>query len=479
MAVAAISACNKESVKDETPIAPEVQKGTYVYTINASIAEDETSDVVSVVKSDYNASGEFTWSAGDAISVLFHNGDDNKFFTLTTSGTGKSASFSGAIDDGYTIGASDGDGSNKKIWALFPASSNHTYTIGGTASFFVPGEVDFTAPGAHYSANIPMYALRETEGAFSFSNIACAYKFTVTNLDNTVSKVRFAVSNQLTYGISGSWPVAGAGGDAYINYAYADPGSAKSCLTLTANVSENKAVFYVPTRYYGDFKPIVTIYNADNDYILKRVTASKSDTPKYKNKVQPVEISAPGTGSPFISKFGVDWSSVSASEDGEGTLKEIKATQSGDYLYLFLDIKKSDLTLSDTYSHAHVLYFHLSNGDETGSSSSWTQKYDWRNSNDYLAINGVLTLDMWSPLHLIIVDKNIVTNSTLDSVFLEMKIDRTHEDVTAYLGGTSTYIAVSINNKLCIGGSTYGTYETIGYAPAHATDMLAVTMTSL
>ncbi len=119
MAVAAMAACQKESAVDN---AQEPAQKTYTYTVKASIDD---------VKSDYDADGKFSWSAGDAISVLFHKGDDNKFFTLTTTASGTaSASFSGEIETGYVIGASDQTGEDKKIWALFPASTSHTYAAG-------------------------------------------------------------------------------------------------------------------------------------------------------------------------------------------------------------------------------------------------------------------------------------------------------------------------------------------------------------
>ena len=187
MAAAVVAACQVEPVDElssndpETPVVPEVQKGTYTYTINASIKEDEAPAEVAL-KSDYDGDGHFSWSSGDAISVLFHNGDDNKFFTLTTTGTGSSASFSGEIETGYTIGASDGDGSDKKIWALFPASANHSYTAGSNPSFYVQPSVDFSA--THFSANIPMYALNEAEGNLSFTNLASTYKFIVTGINS-------------------------------------------------------------------------------------------------------------------------------------------------------------------------------------------------------------------------------------------------------------------------------------------------------
>ena len=108
MAAAAVAACQPKENIEEPAL-----EGSYIYTLNASAPE--------VTKSDYDASGAFSWSASDQISVLFHKGDDNKFFTLSnTSGAGASATFSGAIDAGYEIGAST-DGTQ---WALYPAGSH-------------------------------------------------------------------------------------------------------------------------------------------------------------------------------------------------------------------------------------------------------------------------------------------------------------------------------------------------------------------
>ena len=160
-AIVSFIACEKQPLASIENIEKEQALDSYVYTINA-VAPD--------TKSDYDGSGTFSWSAGDAISVLFHNGATNKFFTLTTTGSGSSATFSGVIEDGYVIGASDGTASDKKIWALYPASANHAYTEGSNPSFHIAAETDFTA--SHFSANMPMYDLLTEEGNLSFKHLA-------------------------------------------------------------------------------------------------------------------------------------------------------------------------------------------------------------------------------------------------------------------------------------------------------------------
>ena len=275
MAAAVITACEKERVETE----PAIEKAPYVYSVKATISSEDAT------RTDYDASGKFSWTAGDQISVLFNNGSENKFFTLTADAAGASATFTGTIDAGYTIGALDGTDDDAKIWALYPASENHTYAD-GTASFYVQPEVDFTVTG--FSANIPMYDLLTAEGEFSFKNLACTYKFTVKNLDASINKVKFTVSNQETRGLSGLWPIDNS--EKFINYNWTADGDNKRTLTYINNVTDGQAVFYVSCRYYGSFKPDITISDAESNSVLKQFTASTAQTPGNMKKVQPIAL---------------------------------------------------------------------------------------------------------------------------------------------------------------------------------------------
>ena len=278
VAAAVITACQKERSETE----PIVEKATYVYSVKATISSD------SETRTDYDADGKFSWTAGDQISVLFHDGEIDRFFTLTADAAGATATFSGTIERGFIIGASDGNADDLKIWALYPASDKHSYVAGSNPSFHVNPSVDFTETG--FSANIPMYGLLAEEGAFSFKNLTSTYKFIVKDLDPSVEKVKFVVYNQETYGLSGSWPIHA--GEIYLNYDYATPGSEKSTLTFISNVTDGQAVFYVPTRYWGKFQPVVRVYDADSDELLKEVTAGKYVQPTSLKNVPQIVISA-------------------------------------------------------------------------------------------------------------------------------------------------------------------------------------------
>ena len=107
VAAAVITACQKERVENE----PVVEQTPYVYSVKATISSDAET------RTDYDADGKFSWTAGDQISVLFHDGEIDRFFTLTADAAGATATFSGTIERGFIIGASDGNADDLKIWA--------------------------------------------------------------------------------------------------------------------------------------------------------------------------------------------------------------------------------------------------------------------------------------------------------------------------------------------------------------------------
>ena len=355
MAAVAIVACNKQPVADE----PAVNHGSYVFSINASLSGE--------TRTDYDADGKFSWTKGDQISVLFHNGTTDKFFPLTAQSDGATSQFVGTIDEGFTIGASDGTTEDLKIWALYPASENHAYEPGSNPTFYVQPAVDFTE--VPFSANLPMYDLVAEEGDLSFKNLACAYKFTVKDLDPAVKKVRFVIYNQTTYALSGSWPIHN---DMYIKYDYASPGSAKSTLTFTNNVTDNQAVFFVPCRYWGTFQPVISIYDAETNYLLKQFTASVEKKPTDMTTVQRITLSVPDK--PFVPAIKIDGDLSDWEQEGVQTfagindrIVEWKAMSDAENIYFHYKITKSKIKLEGT-SKIYI-GFNTDNDAATGSQS--------------------------------------------------------------------------------------------------------------
>lgn len=476
-------ACNKRLAIPD-PQENVNEPGTYIFTLKASVADDLT-------KTSYADEKTFSWSANDEISVVFHKvgevvGDDIIFVDLKTTVGGTTADFSGTVPNGYEIGASDTEGGVK--WALFPAGAHTWNTTNHRPNFVIPEVTDFTTPGAHFSTNIPMYAEGDGENNFTFNHIACAYKFTFSNLDAT--KVRLKVTHNTTHKLSGSFPL-NANGKWYAQYA--SLGSANQSVSYITNVSAKTAVFYfcIGKDSESSFQPTITLYDETTGNILYRATAkavwggNDALKPLYDRMVILPSIPAPGTGTPFISQFNINWGSQGVSADGEDAFRTIKAFADEDYLYLYLDIVKSDLTLSGYY---HKIRFYLSDGSDGGTNSDWIQKYSWTSTNDYdwLVKGGTVQLDTFDGLQKMIVDKNIVTHDINDAVYLELKIDRTVpvengvdsgyavlSPAATYLAGASVYVAVDVDD---MDGSTWTSTGLIGHAPASGENMLLVTL---
>ena len=336
MAAAVLAACQKEKENVAEPAAP----GTYTYTIKAGHGETRT---------DYDAEGTFTWTAGDQISVLFNNGTQNKFFTLTAAAPGATAVFSGEIEEGYTIGAADGTENDKKIWALYPASDQHTYVKpeneDAVVSFYVQPSADFTQTG--FSANIPMYDLVAKEGSLSFKNLASTYKFIVKGLDPSIQNVKFTVYNQTTYALSGSWPIHA--GEIYINYAYASPGSANSTLTYVNEAVNGEAVFYVSCCYWGKFQPHISIADADRDYVIQEFVATNELKPTSLTQVQPVAITVTAA-LPTVMVDGVieEWDNKPVGTGSNNRILEWKYASDENNVYFLYKVDKSKIKLSTT-----------------------------------------------------------------------------------------------------------------------------------
>ncbi len=355
MAAAAVAACENKAVVEEPA------QGSYVFTLRATSPDLDT-------KTDYSSTGKFSWSEGDAISVLFHNeAGDNKFFTLTaTTINGASADFSGAIDEGYEIGASDGTDSDKNIWALYPASDNHSFTVGNYPKVFIPSEIDFTASGAHYSANMPMYAqVTSEENVFAFKHLAAAFKFTFTGV--SAERVKFVIENLTTYQLSDLIPIALNGAELFMDSGYADVGSKKGSLTMTANVVDGDVSFYVPVRYWGDYQPKISLYDASDDGLIYTNTAAASKHLTTLGEIKPITISVSGFEYQFTSKYGINWNDIAISGEGDTSsansgIKLFKAFADATYFYVYFVVDKNKLIVDPSIDYANRATLYL--GDE-------------------------------------------------------------------------------------------------------------------
>ena len=486
MAAAALASCEKQNTLNE----PEVQKATYTYTISATAPEMEDVNAAGTAqaptKTDNDSEGHFSWSAGDAISVLFHNDEGtNKFFTLTTTGSGATATFSGPIDAGYKIGASDGDGSDKKIWVLFPASKSHTYTTGSAPQFFMNPETDFTAAGAHWSANLPMYDLLTAEGNIVFKNLCSGFVFTFTNINAAVNKVMLTVDNNAkTYKVSGLLPLVLDSGEYCIKPDWGDAGAARM-ISYIANVDavNHKAVFYVPTRRATTyFQPVLDLVDYETGNTLSHLVAGTAKASPAKGKVQPISVDTDNTvGTPpsFTSKFGITWGSVSdsvagnsASESDHNNMVSVfKAKADDSYVYVYFEMNIAGLLCDPSYSYANSIDMYLGNSESANSAWMWdsSTKYSIHPFTAWLTKSGVPAVNSWEGVYGGSADSGGKCERYGSKVIYEVRLKRSY-DASMQITGTLN-IGMVINYQKYSGGSLGSYYM---YVPSNGNTMLQI-----
>lgn len=462
-------ACNKRLAISD-PQENVNEPGTYIFTLKASVADDLT-------KTSYADEKTFSWSANDEISVVFHKvgeveGDDIIFVDLKTTEGGTPADFSGTVPNGYEIGASAAEGGVK--WALFPAGAHSWNFTNHKPNFNIPEVTDFTLVGAHFSANIPMCAKGDGENNFTFSHVAGAYKFTFTDVDAT--KVRFKVTHNTTHNLSGNYPISESDGRWWPQYASA--GSANQSVSYINNVASKTASFYfcITELDESSFQPTITLYDENTGYILfqstaKSVWSTDALKPDKSRMVILPSIPAPGTGSPFVSMYGVNWGTVTATASGsteseKDAIIEIKASADASYLYLYftIDATKMHSNVSYKYSNHWDWFF----GDNSSASSTvWTTKRT-THVEGWIKKRNVITMTEWND--------NLESNFTQvgDVIYVEQKVKR-----SAYtcLQGTTCNVGLLVTEQaLDEEEKTVVDANQIGYAPVNEGPMLAVTM---
>ena len=453
VAVLSIAACSKEinntAFEKKTP-AP----GKYIFTLNAAVDDATT-------KTSYGSDQYFSWDAHDKISVLFHNGETHKFYTLETeSGAahGVAATFSGEIDEGYEIGASASNGGVK--WALYPAGSHSWTWVDGESVthynpvFNIPALTDFTAAGEHFSASIPMYAKGDGENNFVFYHQACAYKFTFVDLD--VSKVRLTVTHQTTHALSGSYNML-EDGKWYAKWA--DMCSPARSVSYVRNVVSKTAVFYfsIGKDSESEFQPTITLYDEETGNTLYSGTAKTAWggvdklKPQYDRMVVLPEISAPGTGVAPAS-IDVDWSKVTQTFAGvNDRIVEWKATSDTDYIYFYYKFTKSKFKKNGS-SKFYIGFdkdndsssgYTGSNGGATGGLEARAYFYPWTGGDSDGAPDGILdgedpTSYVEAPVGTLSVGTKVIVKGTIEGSYAYIEIGIPRTSVGIIKGSTVT-----------------------------------------
>jgi len=225
----------------------------------------------------------FSWTSGDQISVLFHSGSTDKFFTLTAQGSGASCSFKGYVTNGYSLGAADGS-----KCALYPASDQHRYED-GTFSFYRPAEIELSDGG--FSSKIPMAAITFSSNSFTFRPMCTVAKFTFTGI--TASRVRLSVKNLDNHTLSGLFPCNVY--DPYLVWqqlSNSNADDASRSIAFTETVSDGKAEFYVNCPPWGGsyFKPQITLTDTSTGAVLYSASAKQGLPSRTNNSLGSINV---------------------------------------------------------------------------------------------------------------------------------------------------------------------------------------------
>ncbi len=347
--------CQKVNNPQTEPAKP----GYYTFTLKASADDPE------ITKTDYAADQvTFSWSTNDEISVLFHNGETHKFFTLKTSqGGSKTATFSGQVEEGYELGASETEGG--AYWALFPANSAHSWnTSYHMPDFNFAAETDYTQ--SHFSANIPMWGSGDADGSFTFRYLTGCYKFTFTDIES--SKIKLTVHNNGNgYYLSGKSSVMGSGSDTYLdcyNNRYG-AGSKDVSFIEAVDATSKTAVFYVPYRSWDALKPNLTLTDPDTGTIIAEYTAKASLQSVSLGKLVVIPAKSLAGITPFVPKINIDgnfddWDGITefsndnpAGSSSANRIAAWRATSDEQYIYLYYVIGSGKIT-SANYSYIYT-----------------------------------------------------------------------------------------------------------------------------
>ncbi|MBR2226372.1 MAG: hypothetical protein IJ893_00725, partial [Bacteroidales bacterium] len=125
--------------------------------------------------------GEFTLANGEKVSVWCtdaSNSSNTGFYNFKVKSNGTTVTVQGSIPSTATVGSV----------ALYPASSNHSYS--NWHYFFSVDRKKNYIGKSYVPAEIPMYGTKNSSGKFVFTPMAGAAKKVITGIPSSVSKVK-------------------------------------------------------------------------------------------------------------------------------------------------------------------------------------------------------------------------------------------------------------------------------------------------
>lgn len=324
-------------------------------TVTVSASQDAQT------KTSYAGEKVFSWSEGDKISIYCTDStvpSNDGFYTFTTSDTGASASFTGSIPVTAVLGEV----------AMYPANDNHRYSE-GKYYFKLDGTKSYVEDGTHESADVPMYGVNDGANNYTFNQMTGAVKFTVNNIPDGVSQVKFtftAASSKL----SGEFEVTGS--EPYTwNTAKGEDEGERSIVRYCPVTSNSFAVYvpYTQGTIWGDSTLFIQDYTGGSVGSTLYTQSTIGAIPVTRNKVTKLTTLSCG----YRSVYGINWDSgaiETAENDNDSypALKKMKATMDEHYFYILVEMDKTALTLTHDYDHYCQIYVQ---DEVNGSTRHW------------------------------------------------------------------------------------------------------------
>lgn len=340
-------------------------------------------DASEVTRTSYEGDKTFSWTAGDEISVLYHDSSDNPIWvTFTATSTAPSSAFTATVDDDYTLGAP----STGTQWALYPANANHIYTDDSTIGFSQPEIVDGS------SAKIAMIATvaSGSSDSYHFRQLGGALKFTIKNIRTEASRIRvfFDTEGSSEKFLSGVFAVQNPSSDAPSIEHNIMTSEGKHYISATADVDgSHNAVVYMPMPNSLSAWPwyTVNVYDADNGALLcnKHVgTGSPVTATRRKiNVVNDLTIPTVDRSEKIqIDGYFDDWSTaegvVEKSYTSGGVPIDMKLASDGNKIWFYHKIDGSKINLAK--SGYMWIYVDRDNNSATGGDQWYASGCDLR-----------------------------------------------------------------------------------------------------
>ena len=292
--------------------------------------------------------GEFTLAKGEKVSVWCtdaSNSSNTGFYNFKVKSNGTTVTVQGSIPSTATVGSV----------ALYPASSNHSYS--NWHYFFSVDRKKYYVGNSYVPAEIPMYGTKNSSGKFVFTPMVGAVKKQITGIPSSVSKVK-VVFTAKNVKVSGTYSVYDGSNYSTWNPVYAETDNEKQFIRYY-DVVNGAVTLYIPYAQgtiWGPSNLTVYDYSTESTGATLYTDASVGDLAVTRGQINT---------QPAVS--------LSGGNNGGGSGNEL--------VYKNYSESSSDIKNPERGLYKMVEYkYHKREGGYTSATTSLTDEYDSSNT---------------------------------------------------------------------------------------------------